>query len=81
MLLVYAFYAVLTIFQFLLFVTLLSERPRQDAGFITMVPLMPLFMISARVWSVIATFHEWFNRAHQDSPMGPWWVIRQGGPR
>jgi poly-beta-1,6-N-acetyl-D-glucosamine synthase len=81
MLLVYAFYAVLTLFQFLLFVTLLSERPRQDAGFIIMVPLMPLFMVSARVWSVIATFHEWFNRAHQDSPMGPWWVIRQGGPR
>ena len=81
MLLVYAFYAVLTLFQFLLFVTLLSERPRQDAGFITLVPLMPLFMVSARVWSVVATFHEWFNRAHQDSPMGPWWVIRQGGPR
>lgn len=81
MLLVYAFYFVLTVFQFLLFVTLLSERPRQDAPFIVMLPLMPLFMISARIWSVIATFHEWFNRAHQDSPMGPWWVIRQGGPR
>ncbi|HWY24308.1 MAG TPA: hypothetical protein VNX47_05280, partial [Nevskia sp.] len=81
MLLVYAFYFVLTVFQFLLFVTLLSERPRQDAPFIAMLPLMPLFMICARIWSVIATFHEWFNRAHQDSPMGPWWVIRQGGPR
>jgi cellulose synthase/poly-beta-1,6-N-acetylglucosamine synthase-like glycosyltransferase len=81
MLLVYAFYATITLFQFLLFLTLLSERPRQDAPFIALLPLMPLFMISARVWSVVATFHEWFNRAHQDSPMGPWWVIRQGGPR
>jgi len=81
MLLVYAFYASITLFQFLMFVTLLSERPRQDAPFILMVPLMPLFMISARIWSVVATFHEWFNSAHQDSPMGPWWVIRQGGPR
>lgn len=81
MLLVYAFYATITLFQFLLFVTLLSERPRQDTPFLAMVPLMPLFMVCARFWSVVATFHEWFNRAHQDSPMGPWWVIRQGGPR
>lgn len=81
MLLVYCFYAAITIFQFFLFVTLLSERPRQDFGFILLTPLMPLFMVSARFWSVVATFHEWFNKAHQDSPMGPWWVIRQGGPR
>lgn len=81
MLLVYAFYATITVFQFLLFVTLLSERPRQDAPFFFLTPLMPIFMICARFWSVVATLHEWFNRAHQDSPMGPWWVIRQGGPR
>lgn len=81
MLLVYAFYLVLTLLQFLLFLTLLSERPVEDLRYAWMLPLMPLFMFSARIWSVVATFHEWFNRAHQDSPMGPWWVIRQGGPR
>ncbi|MGH8462186.1 MAG: glycosyltransferase family 2 protein [Stenotrophobium sp.] len=81
MLLVYCFYFLLTLLQFVLFIALLSERPRTDAGFIVMVPLMPLFMISARIWSVVATLHEWFNHAHQDSPMGPWWVIRRGGPR
>ncbi|AXQ27358.1 glycosyltransferase family 2 protein [Solimonas sp. K1W22B-7] len=81
MLLIYVFYLTITVLQFLLFLALLSERPAQDARYFWVLPLMPLFMVSARVWSVIATFHEWFNRAHQDSPMGPWWVIRQGGPR
>jgi hypothetical protein len=81
MMLVWAFYFVLTVIQFALFITLLSERPASDAGFIFMLPLMPIFMVCARIWSVIATLHEWFNKAHQDSPMGPWWVIRRGGPR
>ncbi|MBL6750929.1 MAG: glycosyltransferase family 2 protein [Nevskia sp.] len=81
MLLVYCFYGLLCLFQFLLFIALLSERPRQDLPFLAILPLMPVFMVCARVWSAIATFHEWFNRAHQDSPMGPWWVIRQGGPK
>ncbi|MGH8506256.1 MAG: glycosyltransferase family 2 protein, partial [Stenotrophobium sp.] len=78
MLMVYCFYFLLTLLQFVLFIALLSERPRTDASFIVMVPLMPLFIISARIWSVVATLHEWFNHAHQDSPMGPWWVIRRG---
>lgn len=81
MMLVWSFYFALTALQFALFITTLSERPKEDAGFIVMLPLMPVFMICARVWSVIATLHEWFNNAHQDSPMGPWWVIRRGGPR
>jgi cellulose synthase/poly-beta-1,6-N-acetylglucosamine synthase-like glycosyltransferase len=81
MLLVYTFYLSITVFQMLLFLLTLSERPREDAKFIPFLPLMPIFMVSARIWSVVATFHEWFNSAHQDSPMGPWWVIRQGGPR
>ncbi|TXH04604.1 MAG: glycosyltransferase family 2 protein [Nevskiaceae bacterium] len=81
MLMVYCFYFMLTALQFALFIALLSERPRTDAAYIVVLPLMPLFMVSARVWSVVATLHEWFNKAHQDSPMGPWWVIRRGGPR
>jgi cellulose synthase/poly-beta-1,6-N-acetylglucosamine synthase-like glycosyltransferase len=81
MMLVYSFYFILTAVQFVLFIALLSERPRTDASFIGFVPLMPLFMVSARIWSVVATLHEWLNNAHQDSPMGPWWVIRRGGPR
>lgn len=81
MLLVYCFYFLLTTLQFLLFIALLSERPRTDIRFVGLLPLMPIFMVSARVWSVVATLHEWFNSAHQDSPMGPWWVIRRGGPR
>lgn len=81
MMLVWAFYFSLTVIQFAIFIATLSERPKDDASFILMLPLMPVFMVCARVWSVIATLHEWFNNAHQDSPMGPWWVIRRGGPR
>ena len=81
MLLVYCFYLVITLVQYTLFLVLLSERPHEDAGFILWLPLMPFFMISARAWGVVATLNEWFNRAHQDSPMGPWWVMKQGGPK
>jgi poly-beta-1,6-N-acetyl-D-glucosamine synthase len=81
MMLVYVFYFSITVFQFFLFLTCLSERPRDDFGYLLLLPVMPIFMVTARFWSVVATFNEWFNRAHQDSPMGPWWVIKQGGPR
>ncbi len=81
MMLVWCFYFMLTVIQFVLFIALLSERPRNDVAYILMLPLMPFFMVSARIWSVVATLHEWVNKAHQDSPMGPWWVIRRGGPR
>lgn len=81
MMLVYSFYFVLTLAQYVLFLALLSERPRDDFGLIWVIPLMPVFMIGARAWGVVATLHEWFNRAHEDSPMGPWWVMKRGGPR
>jgi biofilm PGA synthesis N-glycosyltransferase PgaC len=81
MLLVYCFYFVITLVQYALFLVLLSERPHEDVNFLLFLPLMPFFMIAARCWSVVATLNEWFNRAHQDSPMGPWWVLKQGGPK
>lgn len=79
--LVYSFYFILTTVQFVLFLILLSERPREDARLAPTILVMPLFMIAIRMWSVVAAVHEWFNRAHQDTSMGPHWVIKRGGPR
>lgn len=81
MMLVLSFYFLLTFSQFLLFLALLSERPREDAGLIPAILVMPIFMVALRCWSVVATLHELFNKAHLQTTMGPRWVIERGGPR
>ncbi len=79
--LVYCFYFTLTLIQFVLFNILLSERPKEDLKMMPVITVMPLFMIALRMWSVVAALHEWVNKAHQDTSMGPRWVIERGGPR
>lgn len=77
MMLIYAFYLWLTIFQFFMYVVLLSERPRQDISLTWLLPIFPMFMFVTRLWSAIAILNEWFNKGHLDSSMAPWWVLKK----
>lgn len=76
-LLIYLFYFLLTLCQYVLYLVLLSERPRQDIPHLMLLPIFPLFTFSIRVWSAVANLNEFFNRGHLDSAMAPWWVLKK----
>jgi len=55
----------------------LSERPREDAMLIPLLPLMPVFTFVTRIWSAFAVLWEMTGRGHLDTSMAPWWVLRK----
>ncbi|SMG43408.1 glycosyltransferase family 2 protein [Dethiosulfovibrio salsuginis] len=77
LILVYVFYFILTSVFFIIFVTLLSERPGQDLSMIPWLPLMPLFAFATRVYGAFAASWEIFGRGHRDTNMAPWWVTKK----
>lgn len=62
---------------FLLYVAAVSERPREDLSGLWVLGLFPLFAFVNRVHGSLATLREVFLRAHLDSSMAPWWVLRK----
>ena len=78
LLLSYVFYSALTLFMYLLHLLLVSERPREDAGLLWVLPLFPFFAMATRIWSALALGHSLLLRSHLDSSMAPWWVLRKG---
>ena len=77
MMLIYIFYLLLTLIQFVMYLTLLSERPKPDIKLLLLIPLFPLFTFLIRLWSAVANLNEWLNKGHLDSGMAPWWVLRK----
>jgi hypothetical protein len=77
MVLIYIFYLLLTVCQFVMFLMLLSERPREDIKLLWMLPVFPPFAFFIRIWSFVANLNEWFNKGHLDSAMAPWWVLKK----
>lgn len=61
---------------FCLYLLAVSERPRQDLVYWLYLPLFPLFTFAARLHSAFAILHEMLLKAHLDSAMAPWWVLR-----
>ena len=74
---IYLVYLALGIFFYLLYLVTVSERPRQDAGYLLLLPLMPLFAFVCRLHTAIAILQEAVTRSHLDSSMAPWWVLRK----
>ncbi|WP_334138677.1 glycosyltransferase [Thermovirga lienii] len=77
MALVYLFYLSVTAFFFIIFVLVLSERPWQDMKLFPWIVFMPLFSMINRVHNAFSTLWEIFGKAHQDTSMAPWWVIKR----
>ncbi|NCB26150.1 MAG: glycosyltransferase family 2 protein [Bacteroidia bacterium] len=74
---VYFFYLILLFFMYLIFVGLLSERPKEDMSRLCFLPIMPLFSFAARMNSLIATVWEITAGGHKDTAMAPWWVTKK----
>lgn len=77
-LLIYLFYVLITLINFVLFLVLISERKRQDLWLLPYVLVFPAFAFVTRCWSAVAILHSWLNRAHLDSSMAPFWVLKRG---
>ncbi len=77
MLIVYVFYLVTFTFFFLVTLLFISERPREDAKLIPLLPLMPFFTFATRLWSAFAILWSMTGKSHLDSGMAPWWVLRK----
>ena len=78
MILVYLFYLALVIFQFTLYLIILSDRKREDLNALAVLPIYPLFQFVARIWSAIALANQMINKGHLDSAMAPYWVLKKG---
>jgi biofilm PGA synthesis N-glycosyltransferase PgaC len=75
--LVYLFYLGITLIFYLLYITMLSERRRDDLKLAWMIPITPFFTFALRVWNALATLKEMVMKAHLDSSMAPWWVLKK----
>lgn len=77
LMMIYIFYAVITISFYFAFITMISERKKEDLRLAPFLPIIPLFTFSLRIWNGIATLNEIFAKQHLDSSMAPWWVIKK----
>ncbi len=75
--LVYLVYLAITAVFFLLHLALLSERAAEDLRLAWLIPLVPFYTFGLRVGNALATLKEMVMRAHLDSSMAPWWVLRR----
>lgn len=77
LLMIYAFYLFILIFQYFYFIALLSEQPGEQLRRVIFLPLFPIFTLASRVNCLIATLWELFGQGHNDSSMAPWWVFKK----
>ncbi|MDH1338779.1 glycosyltransferase family 2 protein [Ectopseudomonas oleovorans] len=75
--LIYLIYLASTALLYLAMLAMVSERPAQDLRLLPVVMLFPLFMLMMRCWSAVAILNEALRRAHEESSMAPWWVLKK----
>ncbi|WP_419419658.1 glycosyltransferase family 2 protein [Legionella sp. D16C41] len=75
--LIYAYYLTVEIFLFLLFLILVSERPRQDAKLFGWLFLMPIYLQIMRLVAGYFIIREMIFKTHKTSSMAPWYIIRK----
>lgn len=73
----YIYYEVLTILMFVLFLLLVSERPREDVKFSKWLFFNPFYNLIMRFMAFFFIMNEIIFKGHKDSSMAPWWVIRR----
>lgn len=78
MMLVYLFYAVQTLFLFIVHLCLVSNDPGSDFRHLGLLPFFPVFAFIQRYWSAIAVLNEVLRRGHEETSMAPYWVLRGG---
>ena len=75
---VYAFYFIMLLIFYIIYMLLISERPKEDLEYAFFLPLFPIFTYLARINASLALLHSMINNSHLDSNMAPWWVLKKG---
>jgi len=75
--LVYLIYLGIALLFFLVYLSMLSERRKEDIKLAWLIPLVPFFTFALRMWNAIATLKEMVTKSHLDSSMAPWWVLQK----
>jgi cellulose synthase/poly-beta-1,6-N-acetylglucosamine synthase-like glycosyltransferase len=75
--LVYLVYLGITLLFFLAYISMLSERRKEDMKLAWVIPLVPFFTLALRMWNALATLKEMVTKSHLDSSMAPWWVLQK----
>ena len=75
--LVYLVYFGITLLFYLVYLSMISERRRDDIKLAWLIPLVPFFTFALRVWNALATLKEMITKSHLDSSMAPWWVLQK----
>ncbi len=76
-LIIYGYYFLAQVFMYLLYLILVSERPKYDFKLSGWLFLMPVYQQLLRVTAALFLLNEIFFKGHKDSSMAPWWVIRK----
>jgi cellulose synthase/poly-beta-1,6-N-acetylglucosamine synthase-like glycosyltransferase len=75
---IYLFYLALTTWFFVIIVAAVSEQPDKDSKLLLWLPFFPLFAFFIKLVSLFALLNEMVRRAHEESSMAPWWVLKRG---
>ena len=67
----------MTFFLYVIGISFVSERKKDDLSRLGLVPFMPLFLFAAKINTLLAVLWEWIGKGHNDSSMAPWWVLRK----
>lgn len=74
----YCFYLVYAYVHFLVFYIFVSERKNQDIRCAAWLVFYPAYGFVMKLVNVFSTFNEITRRAHEESNMAPWWVLKRG---
>nr|WP_086937463.1 glycosyltransferase [Thaumasiovibrio occultus] len=74
----YMMYLVIITLHFVVYITMVSERPKSDIKMVGWLLLYPLYAFCMRLITAVSMLNEVLRRSHEESSMAPWWVLRRG---
>ena len=75
--LVYSGYSLALLGHYLIYLVGVSERPKQDLGYLPYLPLFPLFGFINRIHNAYSIMLEILTSSHLDTSMAPKWVLKK----
>jgi poly-beta-1,6-N-acetyl-D-glucosamine synthase len=76
--LLYAVYLSFIVFFYLIVLSVISERVKEDLRLVLWLPVYPLYALSLWFVRMFALMNEVIRRSHEESNMAPWWVLKRG---
>lgn len=74
----YMLYLSFFLLSFVVYIALVSERPREDIKMIGWTLLYPIYTYGVRFVTALSIINEIVRRSHEESNMAPWYVLRRG---